>query len=414
MTANPKDNARNTPTTALRRLLIGLVSVAGIAGAGYFVYQQQARAQETGATEQAATQTTAVTVVTTPAAPRNFERNLVVQGNVEAKDFAVVSPRIGGVIEAIFVDEGDPVVAGETQLFQTDSVTLTENVQIRRHDLTVAQCAMRQAEANLEKIGVDLNKARLDYERFTRLREKDAVTVDAFEQQQSRYRQLEAAAKLARAQVDLASAQANQAEAALVIAEKNLADATVYAPITSVVTRRTMEPGEMGSPGEPILHLADTSVVEIAAFLPAQYYASVIEGQTQMDLAVSGIDVGRQVISYRSPTIEPTLRTFEIKCTLTDPPEGVVPGAMAQMRVVLESREGLGVPSEAILTRGGQSVLFVVSGSVARQVAVTTGIEADGWTEILEGDLRAGAAVVTMGQTMVADDTPVTVQQEAN
>jgi len=413
MTAKAENNVTPTQSALKGKVLFGLALLACVAAGGYFLLQNRANAQGSEAPEQTTNQQR-TTVVTTPAAVRQFERALVVQGNVQTKDFAMVSPRAGGTIEAVFVDEGDPVTAGQTNLFQIDSANLANTLKIKEHALTVAQCTHREAAANLEKIDVDLNKAKLDYERFERLLAKEAVTEDAFEQQRSRYQQLQAARKLGQAQVELATAREEQSQAELEIAQKNLSDAMVTAPISGTVSQRLQEPGEMGSPGKPILRIDDTSIVEIVAFLPAQHYADVIPGQTVMRIDVAGIDLGSQTITYKSPTIHPKLRTFEIKCVLNDPPAGVTSGAMAQITVVFESREALGVPSEALQERGGRSVVFVVAGNVARQVAITGGLKTNGWTEVREGDLQAGAAVVTMGQAMVNDATPVTVQQESN
>jgi multidrug efflux pump subunit AcrA (membrane-fusion protein) len=392
------------------RILTGVVLVVGVATAGYFLYQQKAHAKDTTAAEP--TTQDRVAVVTTAATRRTFEHTLAVQGNVEAKHYAMVAARIPGVIEAMAVDEGDRVIAGQTKLFETDAIALEKNVQISRHNLTVTRCAEREAVANLDKAKADFHKAKLDYERFRRLYEKEAVTADAFEQQQSRYDQLDAVVKLAEAQVDLTGAQAAQAEAALTIAEKDLADATIYAPISGTVSARFQEPGEMGDPGVPAIRIDDTSVIEVAAFLPAQYYAAVVPGRTTMRIQVSGIDLAAQAITYKSPTINPKLRVFEVKCLLKDPPPGVAPGAMAQIVVVLDSREGLGVPVRAVQQRAGRSVVFVVEGNTVRQKTVETGFESDGWVELLQADLKEGAAVVTMGQSMVEEGTAVSVQQE--
>jgi RND family efflux transporter MFP subunit len=411
MTANSKNGTKPTPSTLRRKIVLGLASLACVAAGGYFLLQKRAHAQGPDVPEQASEQRH-TTVVTTAATVRQFERTLVVQGNVETKDFAMVSPRIPGTIEAVFVDEGDAVVAGRTKLFQTDAANLERSLQIKEHALTVAQCSRREAEANLEKIDVDLRKAELDYSRFQRLLEKQAVTTDAFEQQQSRYQQLQAARKLAEAQVALTAAKEEQSRAELAIARKDLADAVVTSPIRGKVSLRLQEPGEMGSPGHPVVRIDDISVVEVAAFLPAQYYAAVTPGQTAMRINVSGIDVGRQVITYKSPTIQPKLRTFEIKCVLQNPPAGVTSGAMAQIVVVLESREGLGVPAAALQQRGGRSVVFVVENDAVREVPVETGLESGGWTEIRAGELKEAAAVVTMGQYMVEAGTPVAIQQE--
>jgi RND family efflux transporter MFP subunit len=409
MTDNSRNNAKST-TNRLIKLVVLLVVIAVLGIGGYFVYNRAQNRQDSESGQSNEDQS--IPVVTTPATIRNFERTLVVQGNVEAKNFALVSPRIPGILEAIFVDEGDTVIADKTKLFQTDAAKLQENVEIGQHNLTVAQCARQQAEANLEKTRADLHKVKLDYDRLKRLLEKEAVTTDAFEQQKSKYLQLQASEKLALVQVKLAAAQEDQAKAALEIAKKDLADATIYAPISGKISERLREPGEMGSPGQPVLRIDDTSVVEVAAFLPAQYYSSIILGQTKMKIQIGDINLGQNIITYKSPTIESKLRTFEIKSLITVLPEGVAPGAMAQIVVILETTQGLGVPSVAIQQRSGHNVVFTVKDNVSNQVIIETGIEMEGWTEIREGPLDEGTDVVTMGQYMIEDGTRVTVQKE--
>lgn len=356
-------------------------------------------------------ETRRIPVVLTPAAVRTFERSIVTQGNLEAKNFAMVSPRIKGIIVAILVDEGDSVFAGKTKLFQTDSLKLEQTVEIQKNEIAVTQCAERQAAANLEKVTTDLNKAELDYKRFKSLFKKQAVTADAYEQQESRYKQLQAAQKLAKAQLALAAERVRQAEAALVISQKDLTDTTVYAPLTGKISLRLREPGEMGQPGGPVVRIDDVSVIEVSAYLPAQYYSKVTPGRTGMKVSVSGINVGQRIVSYKSPTINPKLRTFEVKCVLKNPPDGVVPGAIAQIEVILESREGLGVPSVAIQKRDNQSVVFIVKRESAHMVRVKTGLENDGWIEIMDGELLEKTPVVSMGQYLIEEGTPVSVQK---
>lgn len=354
-----------------------------------------------------------VPVTLTPIQRRNFETRLLIQGNFEAKNVASICPRIPGALEAIYVDEGDTVVAGETKLFQTDSVTLTKAVEVSRQDVAVAKCAQREAEAGLEQLQAQFEKADIDYQRFTRLFEQKAVTLDAFEQQKSRYKQTKAGLKHAETVVDLAAERARQAEAALAIAEKNLADSLVYAPISGVVSHRFKEPGEMGDSGAAVLRIADVSVVELSAFVAAQYYRQVQPGKTRVRLTVNGLTLDEQTVSYRSPTIEPTLRTFEVKCLITDPPGGVVPGAMASAEILLEQREALGIPTQGLQNRGGKTVVFTVAQDMAKMVEVETGLDSGGWTEIRSARLAEGVPVVTMGQSLIEEGTPVTVRREA-
>jgi RND family efflux transporter MFP subunit len=393
-----------------RWILAGLI-LAGLILAGVFLVRNGEEPADVNiATDR---QSQLVPVVVTNPVRRTFEQLIVTQGNVEAKNVAMVSPRIPGTLEEIFVDEGDYVVAGRTELFQTDAVKLQQNVAIKEHELAVARCALKQAQAGLEKVTADFDKAEMDYKRFERLLEKEATTQDLFEQQQSNYKQLAASKKVSLAQVELAAEKARQAEAALVIAEKDLADTTVMAPINGVVSMRMAEPGEMGSPGVPVLRIEEPNLVEVSAFLPAAIYPAVIAGQTLMRVTVAGIELPDQVMSYKSPTIGPKLRTFEIKCLLENPPDSVAPGAMADIVVILASREGLGVPAVSVQQRGGQSVVFVIEGDIARKRNVRTGLENDGWIELLDGDLTESMQVVSMGQDMLDDGIAVSVQKEA-
>ena len=364
-----------------------------------------------GAAEETPTPSDVVVRVTS-AESRVFLRRLGLQGTLEAETFANVSPRIPGTIEAIHVEEGDAVEAGRTVLFEIDRLKLEKAVQLRCLDQTVAACGVRQAEANLEKVRADFHKAELDLRRFERLFENKAVTADALEQQQSRHAQLKAALKLARANVDLTTEQHKQAQTALEIAEKDLADAVVAAPITGVVAMRFQEPGETGSPGVPVLRIEDVSTVRVSAFLPGEYYGQVQPGRTRVRLSVGGREAGDWPIYYRSPTINPRLRTFEIRARVDAPGPGVVPGAVARIEVLLEEREGPGVPSVAVQQRGGGDVVFVVRDSRAQEVPVTLGIEEDDWVEVVEGDVAAGESIVTMGQERVEDGLRVTITGE--
>jgi len=353
-----------------------------------------------------------IPVVLTPVANRAFEERLVVQGNVEAKNVATVGARIPGTVEAIFVDEGDPVVAGETKLFAVDALKVQKALEVRKQDVAVARCGRREKEANLERVEADLEKAEIDVRRFEKLYKDEAVSIDALEQQQSRFKQTTAMHKHALTLVDLGLEQLRQAEAALAIAEKDLSDATVYAPIDGVVSMRFLEPGEPTGVGTPVVRIEDPSVAEVTAFLPAQYYARIQPGETQARVRVYGIDAGVHPVSYKAPTVLAKLRTFEVKCVLEDPPEGVVPGAIAEIQVFFEQREGLGIPADAVQVRNDKKILFLVEKDRAQMMPVETGIETDGWIELLGGGVDEGVRVVTMGQYLLDDGSPVSVHGE--
>ena len=396
------------------KIVVGVVAFLVLAG-GYYA---RGRLADVGASEGEAmgheetkAKAAARAVVVTAAAEREFRDVARVQGTLESRNFAVVSPRVGGVIERIFVDEGDAVAAGETQLFQIDAVKLEKALEIARQTVAVSRCALLERQANEEKVEADLYKAQLDYKRFAALLKKEVVTANAFELQELHYKQAKASCKHAETSVALAKEEVLQAEASLAIATKDLDDTLIYAPLTGVVSARLMEPGEMGGVGRGVLRIEDPSLIEVSAFLPSQDYNKVRPGQTRMDVEVNGVKVREQVIVYKSPTIDPVLRTFEIKSVITDPPAGVVPGALAEIEVAFGVRRSVGVPSVCVLERRSGAGVFVVEGEAARLVAVEAGWEYEGWREMVQGEVALGSQVVSMGQDQLNDGDAVKVQK---
>jgi RND family efflux transporter MFP subunit len=228
------------------------------------------------------------------------------------------------------------------------------------------------------------------------------------------YKQAQAALKAEKANLELARAQEQQAKSSLAIAQKDLDDSLVVAPIDGVICQRLLEPGEMAGAGTPVLRIDNLTVVEFTAYLPEAYYARVVEGETVVRAKSGGIDIGEVVVTTKSPTISPRLRTFEIKALLKNPPAGVVPGGIVELVVVLEKRNALGVPRESLVRRENGLALFTAKDGAARMMPVEAGLETDGWVEVRGDGLTKGLQIVRMGQDRLNNGMAVVeVKEEA-
>lgn len=337
-----------------------------------------------------------------------FESRITVQGTLEARSRANVSARVSGNLDAIWVDEGDRVVAGETALFQIDAVSLSNQVAIAEQALAVAKSNLAVAEAGLEKVRAEATKAERDFERYERLHKEGRVTDNEFEVRETQRLAAKAGMGVAQAQIELAKSQVGQAGAQLVIARKALADSRLVAPLDGYVSSRTADPGEFIAAGKPILTIVDTDDLEAAAFIPAQYFGRVAVGRTAFRLAVAGVDAGEHAVSYRSPVVDPALRTFEVRGKVAGT-DALAPGMMADMTLVFESHEGLAIPSGAVLVRGGRTIVFVAENGKAVKREVALGLQVDGLAEVVEG-LGAADRVIVEGHTLVRDGSPVSTR----
>lgn len=357
-----------------------------------------------------------IAVRTTPAAERAFEARVAVKGNVEAQNFAFVGAKIPGILDQMLVDVGDRVVAGETVLFRTERARLEKAVEAGRATLALTKTGIEEKKAVLAQLEVALSKAQADYDRHKKLRATKSVSEDLFERVETGYRQAKAAARHGAVLVDLSRDQARQAEVALSITERDLADTEVVAPLSGVVSQRSKEPGETAAPGMPFLRITDVDALYVSARVPSDHYGRVVPGETPLRARSGDTDLGVLTVSYRSPVIDKKTRTFEVRALLTAPPDGtrplsavVAPGALTDIELLLAQRKALGVPQSAVVSRGGANVIFVVEGGTARAKTVQLGLETDGWVELRDPPFAAGAAVISDGQTLVDDGTSVKV-----
>jgi len=381
-----------------------LILSLGIKGADKNKEDDQPRPEET----------LEIPVTLIPAGDMLFIDRVSVAGNVEAKNYALVSARISGALDHIFVDEGDLVTKGETPLFQTDSLNLKKALDIAEQELLVSDSNLKERRANLEKEQADLELKESDLKRYKNLFKKNVVSSHDLEEKESEFKQAKANVKLAMAQVELAGAQKQQANFRKSMAGKNLEDSLVIAPISGRVSRRLKEPGEMAAAGTPVLKIENLDTLEASFFLPEEYYPRINAGKTAVRLLTAGVDLGTKTVTYKSPTVTEDLRTFEVKCLLESPPAGVVPGRIVHAGVILESHRALGVPRDSIELRDGKSVVFTVENRKAKGIVIQTGLETDGWLEVSNGELKSGDPIINMGQNFVEQGTPVSIVKEAD
>ncbi len=385
-------------------LYIAFVALSAAAFVGCGGAEEEAKPEVTASASIQSVRGMAVKV-----AERTVENRLTVQGSLEAKIWANVAARVAGNLDAIWVDEGDTVVAGETKLFQIDPVSLSNEVVIARQAVAVAESSLNVSIASLESIKAAAKKSELDFDRYERLFKEGRVSANEFEKAETQNAQSEAQLAVGETQIALAKQQVEQAKAQLLITEKRLSDSLIISPITGVVSERMADPGEYIGGGQVVLKIVDLNTIEAGAFIPAQYYARVVPGKTAFRLSEHGRALGDVTVSYKSPVVNTTLRTFEIKGIVNrESAASAAPGMMVDLTIVFDSRKGVGVPSGSVLVRDGKSVVFVVKDGRAAQRVVETGYQNDGYTEITKG-LAADDLVIYEGHTIVREGQGVEI-----
>lgn len=345
---------------------------------------------------------------------KEFQDIIKIMGNVNAKHFVHVSPKQDGVIENIFVDEGDFVIKDKTELFQTEKFKYEKSYEIRKQDLELAKCGLNVSEANLERVKADYNKAEIDYNRFKRLFDKKAVTKNQIELQESRFLQASAALKQSEALLKLSKEQEKQALATFEMAKRELTDTLIKAPISGVVTKKLSEAGENRKTGETVLRIDDLKTVEISAFVPGEFYLKIVPGKTEINIFNNDEKIKTGFLSYKSPIINERLRNFEIKFECENSENTFVPGMLLDLKLVFEKKISVGVPFKSILQKKTGKILYTAENGVSKLKKVKTGLRTNGWIEIIDQSIKENECIITEGQFILKPGLPVQIKEGAN
>lgn len=268
--------------------------------------------------------------------------DLVLFGNVDIRQVQLAfngSERIAQML----VKEGDGVKKGQL-LAALDTVRLAHNVDLQEAQLASQRQIVSRMEngsrpEEIDKAQADLDAARIaadnaesTYQRTKALVEQHFVSRQqaddarsAADAAQAKYRSLQESLKLVQLgprREDIASARsmlkANQA--ALEVARKALADASLYAPDNGVIQERILEPGDMASPQRPVYTLALTDPIWVRAYVQEADLGKLKPG-TRAEVNTDSFPGKRYRawVGYISPTAEFTpkaVETTEVRSTL--------------------------------------------------------------------------------------------------
>ncbi len=237
--------------------------------------------------------TLAATLLTAGCAPKTPADRVRASGNVEATEVQV-SPKVGGQLLDLKVDEGDRVKEGQVlavldttdarlalQRAKADRNQAAANLALleagsRAEDIRQAEAQVATAEADVAGARDDLSSADTDLKRFETLLQANSGTEkqrdDAATRKKMAQARLQAAEKRVSAaheglvhlqkgarpeEIAAARARLASAQAQIATLEQSITDATVVAPLSGVVSQKFADAGEILAPRTPIVSVVD-------------------------------------------------------------------------------------------------------------------------------------------------------------
>jgi RND family efflux transporter MFP subunit len=329
-------------------------------------------------------------------------------GTVRGRATITVTSKAWGYVRAVHVVAGDRVTAGQV-LVDLEANDVRAGVTRSRAELDHAVQARAEAESGLEAARVDAELAKTTRDRVTRLLSSGAITRQAYDEVESKYRASLAQQQMAEARLRAASSGIAVARAGLAEGQATLDYAHVVAPFAGRVVDRKVDAGALAAPGMPLLVLDDEAGLRVEAAVDESRGAEIHLGDpVTIELGTPGAaQVG--AIGEIVPNVDVRSRAFLVKIDLPGAAHELRPGAFARVGFQVGVRPRLVVPATVITASGALDRVFVVDHGVARLRMITRGEAQGAWAEVLSG-LAAGEAVVADPPRELRDGSPVEVR----
>lgn len=278
---------------------------------------------------------------------------IAVSGALKASQSAIVKARVAGELQELSVREGDRVQAGQV---------------IARIDPSEYQARARQAQQQSDSAKAQVDIAQRQFDNNQALVNQGFISQTA----------------LLNSQASLNGAKATHAAAlaALDLANKSLADATLRSPLTGVVAQRLAQPGERVAIEARLVEVINLSQLELEAALSAEDASRVRVGMTAQ-LQVDGVDapVTAKVLRI-NPSAQMGSRSIVVYLGVTGR-EGLRQGLFAQGSLGTQTMQVLAVPVSSVRTDKPQPYVQVVQDGKVVHITVRTDVRSEGERESL-------------------------------
>jgi multidrug efflux system membrane fusion protein len=372
------------------RILPIVVGLAVVAGVGSYVMmgKQEEQKQRTKRARTFADQP--APVIAARAVLADVPVYLDAVGNTRALNTVTVRAQVGGQIVRVAFREGQDVKKGDV-LAEIDPRTYQAQL-----DVAIAKKAQDEAT---------LANARLDLERYTRLAASNSGSKQQADTQKALVAQLEAQVQGDQATIDNARTM--------------LGYTKIVAPIDGRTGLRLVDEGNYVQAGDStgIVVITQIRPISVLFNLPQQQFPQVNKAFSRGPLEVDAIatdgktSVDRGKLQVIDNQMDQTTGTIRMKAEFANPELQLWPGQFVNVRVLVDTLNGVVTVPTAAVQRGPQGTfVYVVDAESKAVVRPITVAMQDDTRAVISNGVQAQEQVVTTGFTRLSNGTRVRVQ----
>jgi len=282
-----------------------------------------------------------------------------VTSTLRSRNEATISAKTTGQIVKLDVRVGDRVKSGQLLV---------------RIDSSMAAIQLQNAKASEKLAQANRANAKAEFERAKTLQEQGALSDANYERVQMAF--------------DIASAQTDQARAAIRASGQQISDASILAPFAGVVSARFRNLGDTvsGTPPTALLSLVDPDHLEVRMAVPEALAPKLTIGDSLTAVESPSGTTFQVRVSAMGATVDSISRTVEVLADVESPTTQLKPGALVTVDLAKSSgMQGLYIPSAAWQKSGTDSYVRVVVGDQLLRKDVVASVVTPGTVFVTSG-----------------------------
>lgn len=341
-----------------------------------------------------------IDIPTTQVRRGEFVISLSVTGEVDAKRaYTLSAPRIRGLQITWLAPEGSTVEEG-APVIKFDATQQTAELADHESELKIKTAALERARKEYEiqekQLKLDLKKARRNYDE--KKHEAERIAEEARLELELAELNFNAKLEQLKGDVQKAEVEVQRARDQRDLAQRELDQMTVYAPIPGLVVyleiwkgsgMSKVQEGDSPWPGMGLVKLPDLSEMIVNTTVSEVDANKVDSGQNVTvvldafpDHEYHGI-VTKKATLARKKDRDSDINVFDVEIAIENADDNLKPGMSASCDIIIERLpEVVSVPIEAVFEKGGQTVVYLENKD---EVEVEVGRRNDMSIEIVSG-----------------------------
>ncbi|BAN36894.1 RND efflux system membrane fusion protein (plasmid) [Sulfuricella denitrificans skB26] len=357
-----------------KKTVIIILTIVALVGAGMLVKHQKSRL-----TAEKPPASVPVAVEARQLVSARFALTLPLVAEVQAVQEANIASRLTGYVAELRYLEGDRFRKGDV-LVRLDDADAQSQLQRAEADLARTRLQQGSLNADLAAAKVAAQAARDRAARADSLYKIKGVSLEQLQSEQSNQAAAEARLSGTQAAVDGYQASLRATEAAVRSARENLAYAVIRAPFNGMVAARPVQPGDLATPGKPLLRLVALGESRLLVNLPDISRPVALRWQGR-DLPLKPWpEAGAQ-----------GMRRYEARA------DGLTPGSRVSVKLVTFSGQGVFLPDTCLLNNDGHSATIFQLAQSGPARPLTVELAASGSEGVASTDARLNGATIACG-----------------